>query len=80
MLDIISMATLIIVFSSIAVFMMLIIIGGNMNKSPKEDADELKEQAEYLKIYNEKQKNRFNLIKFIKKIFSKLKEKLKGAN
>lgn len=80
MLDIISMATLIIVFSSIAVFMMLIIIGGNMNKSPKEDADELKEQAEYLKIYNEKQKNRFSLIKFIKKIFSKLKEKLKGAN
>lgn len=80
MLDIISMATLIIVFSSIAVFMMLIIIGGNMNKSPKEDADELREQAEYLKIYNEKQKNRFSLIKFIKKIFSKLKEKLKGAN
>ena len=80
MLDIISMATLIIIFSSFAVFMMLIIIGGNMNKSPKEEADELEEQAEYLRIYNEKHKNKFSLIKYIKKIFSKIIEKLKGRD
>ena len=36
MLDIISMITLIIVFSSFGTFMMLIIIGGNMNKSIQE--------------------------------------------
>lgn len=80
MLDIISMATLIIVFSSFAVFMMLIIIGGNMNKTQKEEADELEEQAEYIRKYNEKHINKFSLIKFIKKIFLRLKEKLKGRD
>lgn len=73
MLDIISMATLIIFCSSFAVFMMLIIIGGNMNKSEKEIEDELEEQAEYIRKYNEEHKNRFSLIKFIKKIIAKMK-------
>ncbi len=73
MLDIISMATLIIIFSSFATFMMLIIIGGNMDKSEKQKADELEEQAEYIRKYNEEHKNRFSLFKFIKKIISKLK-------
>lgn len=73
MLDIISMITLIIIFSSFATFMMLIIIGGNMNKSVKEREDELEEQAEYIRKYNEEHKNRFSLIKFIKKIIFKLK-------
>ena len=80
MLDIISMATLIIIFSSFATFIMLIIIGGNIDKSPKEEADELEEQAEYIRKYNEEHKNRFSVIKFIKKIFSKLKEKMKGRD
>lgn len=56
MLDIISMATLIIVFSSFAVIMMLIIIGGNMNKSDAEKEYELEEQAKYIREYNEKHK------------------------
>ena len=73
MLDIISMITLIIIFSSFATFMMLIIIGGNMNKSVKEREDELEEQAEYIRKYNEEHKNRFSLIKYIKKIIFKLK-------
>ena len=73
MLDIISMITLIIIFSSFATFMMLIIIGGNMNKSVKEREDELEEQAEYIRKYSEEHKNRFSLIKFIKKIIFKLK-------
>ena len=73
MLDIISMITLIIIFSSFATFMMLIIIGGNMNKSVKEREDGLEEQAEYIRKYNEEHKNRFSLIKFIKKIIFKLK-------
>lgn len=73
MLDIISMITLIIIFSSFATFMMLIIIGGNMNKSLKEREDELEEQAEYIRKYNEEHKNRFSLIKFIKRIIFKLK-------
>lgn len=73
MLDIISMATLIIVFSSFAVFMMLIIIGGNMNKSDKEIADELEEQKKFIEDYNQKHKNRFSLLKFIKEIIGKLK-------
>lgn len=73
MLDIISMATLIIIFSSFATFMMIIIIGGNMDKSERQKADELEEQAEYIRKYNEEHKNRFSLIKFIKKIISKLK-------
>ena len=51
MLDIISMATLIIVFSSFAVFMMLIIIGGNMNKSEEEQRYEDEEQIKYLREY-----------------------------
>jgi len=72
-LDIISIAILIILFSSFATFMMLIIIGGNMNKSDKEIAYELDEQEKYIKEYNEKHKNRFCLNKFIKKIILKLK-------
>ena len=58
MLDIISMATLIIVFGSFAVFMMLIIIGGNMNKSEEEQMMEDEEQLQYLKKYNEKKFNK----------------------
>ena len=54
MLDIISMATLIIVFSSFAVFMMLMIIGGNMNKSEEEQRYEDEEQIKYLSEYAEK--------------------------
>lgn len=73
MLDIISMATLIIFFSSFAVFMMLLIIGGNMNKSDKEIADELEEQRRFIENYNQKHKNEFSLIKFIKKIIGKMK-------
>ena len=56
MLDIISMATLIIVFSLFAVFMMLIIIGGNMNKSEEEQRYEDEEQIKYLSEYAEKHK------------------------
>ncbi len=56
MLDIISIATLIIVFSSFAVFMMLIIIGGNMNKSEKEQNFEDEEQIKYINEYAEKHK------------------------
>ena len=80
MLDIISMATLIIFFSSFAVFMMLIIIGGNMNKSDKEIADELEEQRKFIEDYNRKNKNKFSLIKFIKKIIEKIKRILKGRD
>ena len=80
MLDIISMATLIIFFSSFAVFMMLIIIGGNMNKSDKEIADELEEQRKFIEDYNRKHKNKFSLIKFIKKILEKIKRFLKGRD
>ena len=56
MLDIISMATLIIVFSSFAVFMMLILISGNMNKSEEEQRYEDEEQIKYLKEYATKHK------------------------
>lgn len=56
MLDIISMATLIIVFSSFAVFIMLIIIGGNMNKSEEEQRYEDEEQIKYLREYAERHK------------------------
>lgn len=58
MLDIISMATLIIVFSLFAVFMMLIIIGGNMNKSEEEQRYEDEEQIKYINEYAEKHKNK----------------------
>ena len=58
MLDIISMATLIIVFSLFAVFMMLIIIGGNMNKSEEEQRYEDEEQIKYLSEYAEKHKKK----------------------
>ena len=44
-----------------------------MDKSEKQKADELEEQAEYIRKYNEEHKNRFSLFKFIKKIISKLK-------
>ena len=62
MLDIISMATLIIVFSSFAVFMMLIIIGRNMNKSEEEQRYEDEEQIKYLSEYAEKHKKNKQLL------------------
>lgn len=58
MLDIISMITLIIIFSSFATFMMLIIIGGNMDKSKEEQRLEDEEQMEYLRQYREKKLNK----------------------
>lgn len=78
MLDIISMITLIIVFSSFGTFMMLIIIGGNMNKSDKEIKDEEEAQLLAIREYNEKHKNRKSLLtkikEFIKKLFVKGKD------
>lgn len=78
MLDIISMITLIIVFSSFGTFMILIIIGGNMNKSDKEIKDEEEAQLQAIKEYNEKHKNRKSLLarikEFIKKLFMKGKD------
>ena len=79
MLDIISMITLIIVFSSFGTFMMLIIIGGNINKSEIERRYEEDAEMQAIKEYNEKHKNRksiFNRIKiFIKNLICKLKGK-----
>lgn len=51
MLDIISMITLSI-FILTGAFMLLIIIGGNMNKSKEEQKFENEEQMKYLKEYN----------------------------
>ncbi len=56
MLDIISMATLIILFSSFAVFMMLILISGNINKSEEEQRYEDEEQIKYLNEHSKKKK------------------------
>ena len=63
MLDIISMATFIIAMFSIVIFMLLIIIGGSLEKSDTERYLEDKEQMEYLKTYQEeKVKKRKNNI------------------
>ena len=63
MLDIISMATFIITMFSIVIFMLLIIIGGNLEKSDTERYLEDKEQMDYLKTYQEeKAKKRKNNI------------------
>lgn len=53
MLGIISIAILLV----IAMFLMLIIIGGNMNKSDDEIEYELQEQAKYIKNYSKNQKS-----------------------
>lgn len=75
MLDIISMITLIIVFSSLGTFMMLIIIGGNMNKSIQERKDEDEAELQAIREYNEKHKNKKSLLvkikDFIKRLFRK---------
>ena len=75
MLDIISMITLIIVFSSFGTFMMLIIIGGNMNKSKQEREDEDEAELQVIREYNEKHKNKKSLLvkikDFIKRLFRK---------
>ena len=73
MLDIISIATLVIVLITIAIFMMLIIISGNINKSDIEREYELEEQAKYIREYHEKSKDKCSLIKHIKKIIGNLK-------
>lgn len=79
MLDIISMITLIIVFSSFGVFMMLIIIGGNMNKSDIERKYEEEAELQAIREYNEKHKNKksiiFRIKSFLKKLFNKWKGK-----
>ncbi len=56
MLDIISMTILLIIFAFIGVIGILIIIGGNMNKSDEERRLEDEEQMQYIKEYNEKHK------------------------
>ncbi len=56
MLDIISIAILIVVFCLFPVITMLIIIGGNMNKSEEEQKYENNEQIKYIKEYAEKHK------------------------
>ena len=75
MLDIISMITLIIVFSSFGTFMMLIIIGGNMNKSKQDREDEDEAELQAIREYNEKHKNKKSLLvkikDFIKRLFRK---------
>ena len=58
MLDIISMATLLIIMLIIAIFMILIIIGSNIEKSEYERYLEDKEQQAYIKDYMEKKRNK----------------------
>ena len=58
MLDIISMATLLIIMLIIAIFMILIIIGSNIEKSEYERYLEDKEQQAYIKDYMEQKKNK----------------------
>ena len=70
MLDIISMITLL-VFFLIAGFMYIIILGGSINKSDREEEYEMKEQEEYIKKWNEEHKNK-------KSIFTRIKEWLKS--
>lgn len=75
MLDIISMITLIIVFSSFGTFMMLIIIGGNMNKSIQERKDEDEAELQAIREYNEKHKNKKSLLVKIKYFIKRLLRK-----
>lgn len=58
MLDIISMATLLIIMLIVAIFMILIIIGSNIEKSEYERYLEDKEQQAYIKDYIEQKKNK----------------------
>ena len=58
MLDIISMATLLIIMLIVAIFMILIIIGSNIEKSEYERYLEDKEQQAYIKDYMEKKRNK----------------------
>ena len=58
MLDIISMATLLIIMLIVAIFMILIIIGSNIEKSEYERYLEDKEQQAYIKDYMEQKKNK----------------------
>lgn len=68
MLGIISIATLML----IAIFMILIIIGGNMSKSDAEREYELEEQAKYIREYNEKHnKNKKSIRALFKALFCK---------
>lgn len=54
MLDIISMTIWIIFMMLFGIITILIIIGGNMNKSEGERKREDEEQIQYIKEYNEK--------------------------
>ena len=56
MLDIISIAILIVVFCLFPAITMLIIIGGNMNKSAEEQKYEDNEQIKYIKEFAQKHK------------------------
>ena len=58
MLDIISMATLLIIMLIVAIFMILIIIGSNIEKSEYERYLEDKEQQAYITDYMEQKKNK----------------------
>lgn len=51
MLDIISIAILIVIFGLFPIFIVLIIIGENINKSKEEQKYEDNEQIKYLKEY-----------------------------
>ena len=61
MLSIISIAILLFVMILFGVFAILIIIGGNMNKSEEEQRLEDEEQMRYLREYNEKHKKKKSL-------------------
>ena len=69
MLDIISMITLIILFISFTVIMMLILIGVNMSKSTIEKNHELEEQANFIREYEKNKKNNFRVL--LKELFRK---------
>lgn len=58
MLDIISMATLIIVMLLVAILIVLILIGANMCKTDYERQLDDEEQMRYLKEYQENQNKR----------------------
>ena len=70
MLDIISMATLLIIMLIVAIFMILIIIGSNIEKSEYERYLEDKEQQAYIKDYMEQKKNKKNCIVDILQLYN----------
>lgn len=77
MLDIISM--IIILFFLMGLPMILIIIGGSKNKSDKERADELEEEAKYWRDYEKEQirKKKIRKIK-IRRFFRWVKNFIHG--